>query len=169
MSELLQFIIVAAFGAFCFGCGYLTAFIVARNQWRDEMIKRGVARYNWQTGKWVTRHEHPRANQKATYFEQRRRIIRKWVGLRATFAPGRIRSHNLPKLPNGRKWRTDLSTALLWSFQGGTLTYEYRNIPMLKQPFEVALYMRLIWETKPGTTIEIGTSSGVPPCGCRTS
>ena len=26
MSELLQFIIVAAFGAFCFGCGYLTAF-----------------------------------------------------------------------------------------------------------------------------------------------
>jgi hypothetical protein len=40
------------FGAFCFGCGYLTAFIVTRNQWRDEMIKRGVARYNWQTGKW---------------------------------------------------------------------------------------------------------------------
>jgi hypothetical protein len=37
-------------GAFCFGCSYLTAFIVTRNQWRDEMIKRGVARYNWQTG-----------------------------------------------------------------------------------------------------------------------
>ena len=52
MSELLQFIIVAAFGTFCFGCGYLTAFIVSRNRWRDEMIKRGVARYNWQTGEW---------------------------------------------------------------------------------------------------------------------
>jgi hypothetical protein len=52
MSELLQFIIVAAFGALCFGCGYLTAFFVTRNCWRDEMIKRGVARYNWQTGKW---------------------------------------------------------------------------------------------------------------------
>ena len=51
MSELLQFIIVVAFGAFCFGCGYLTAFIVTRNKWRDEMIKRGVARYNWTTGK----------------------------------------------------------------------------------------------------------------------
>jgi hypothetical protein len=49
---LLQVIIVVAFGAFCFGCGYLTAFIVTRNQWRDEMIKRGVARYNWHTGKW---------------------------------------------------------------------------------------------------------------------
>jgi hypothetical protein len=49
MSELLQFIIVAAFGALCFGCGYL---IVTRNKFRDEMIKRGVARYDWQTGKW---------------------------------------------------------------------------------------------------------------------
>jgi hypothetical protein len=45
MSELLQFIIVAAFGALCFGGGYLTAFIVTRNKWRDEKIKRGVARY----------------------------------------------------------------------------------------------------------------------------
>ena len=52
MSDPLQFIIVIGFGALCFGCGYLTAFIVTRNNWRDEMIKRGVARYNWQTGKW---------------------------------------------------------------------------------------------------------------------
>jgi hypothetical protein len=53
MSQLLlQVLIVVAFGALCFGFGYLTAFIVTRNKWRDEMIKRGVARYNWQTGKW---------------------------------------------------------------------------------------------------------------------
>ena len=42
-----------SFGAICFGCGYLIAFIVVRNQWRDEMIKRGVARYklaDWQMG-----------------------------------------------------------------------------------------------------------------------
>ena len=52
MSELSQIMIVVGFGALCFGCGYLTAFIVTRNKWRDEMIKRGVARYNWQTGKW---------------------------------------------------------------------------------------------------------------------
>jgi hypothetical protein len=36
----------------CFACGYLIAFIVVRNQWRDAMIKRGVARYDWRTGKW---------------------------------------------------------------------------------------------------------------------
>jgi len=52
MSDLLQFVIVAGFGALCFGFGYLIAFIVTRNRWRDEMIKRGVARYNWKTGKW---------------------------------------------------------------------------------------------------------------------
>ena len=49
---LLQINVVVAFGGLCFGCGYLVSFIVTRNKWRDEMIKRGVARYNWQTGKW---------------------------------------------------------------------------------------------------------------------
>jgi hypothetical protein len=49
MSDLSQFAIVAGFGALCFGCGYLIAFIVTRNRFRD---KRGVARYDWQTGKW---------------------------------------------------------------------------------------------------------------------
>ena len=52
MSELSQFIIVVALGELCFGCGYLVAFIVTRNKWRDEMIRRGVAGYNSQTGKW---------------------------------------------------------------------------------------------------------------------
>ena len=51
-DEVLQFIIVVGFGALCFGCGCLTAFTVTRNKYRDEMIKRGVARYNQQTGKW---------------------------------------------------------------------------------------------------------------------
>jgi hypothetical protein len=52
MSEQLQFIILVALGGLCFGCGYLVAFIVTRNKWREEMIRRGVARYNSQTGKW---------------------------------------------------------------------------------------------------------------------
>jgi len=36
MSDLLQLVIVAAFAAFCFGFGYLTAFIVTRNKWRRD-------------------------------------------------------------------------------------------------------------------------------------
>lgn len=51
-DQLLQFIIVIALGGLCFGCGCLTAFIVTRTKFRNEMIKRGVARYNQQTGKW---------------------------------------------------------------------------------------------------------------------
>jgi len=52
MSERLQFIIMAGFALVCFGCGYLTAFIVTRNKWRDEMIERRIARFDWRTGKW---------------------------------------------------------------------------------------------------------------------
>ena len=50
MSELLQLVIVVAFGELCFGCGYLTGFIVTTQPLADEMIERGVARYSWQTG-----------------------------------------------------------------------------------------------------------------------
>jgi hypothetical protein len=32
MSEQLQFIIVVAFGALCFGCGVVTAFLVTRGR-----------------------------------------------------------------------------------------------------------------------------------------
>jgi hypothetical protein len=35
MRELSQFIIVAGFGAFCFGCGYLMGFLVTRHEWRE--------------------------------------------------------------------------------------------------------------------------------------
>jgi hypothetical protein len=51
-EQLVQFGVVFAFGALFFGCGCLTAFIVTRNRFRKEMIKRGAARYNEQTGKW---------------------------------------------------------------------------------------------------------------------
>ena len=53
MSQLLlQVVIVVAFGAFCFSCGALVSWILTRNRWRDQMIKRGHARYNWHNGKW---------------------------------------------------------------------------------------------------------------------
>jgi cephalosporin hydroxylase len=65
-----------------------------------------------------------------------------------------------PALPNDRHWRSDIPVGLHWELQRGTIGYRYRDIPMLKHPVEIALYMRLIWETKPSTIIEIGTQSG---------
>ena len=44
-KPLLEFIILFAFGALCFGCGYLIAFIVTRTKFRNQMIKRGAAHY----------------------------------------------------------------------------------------------------------------------------
>ena len=45
MSAPLQFIIMVAFGALCFGCGYLIAFIVTRNRFSHEPPKREESRY----------------------------------------------------------------------------------------------------------------------------
>jgi hypothetical protein len=38
ISRYSQFIIVADFGAICFGFGYLIGLIVARNEWGDRYI-----------------------------------------------------------------------------------------------------------------------------------
>ena len=81
MSELLQFIIVVGFGALCFGCGYLTGFIVTCNHWR-EMIKHGVARYNSQTGFWEgSRQADPTRTRRAgsQSISAFRRSIRSWA------------------------------------------------------------------------------------------
>jgi hypothetical protein len=51
-DEVLQFIIVVGFGALCFGCGYLMAFLVTRTRFRNQMIKRGAAHFDSETGKW---------------------------------------------------------------------------------------------------------------------
>jgi hypothetical protein len=48
----INLILIAAFSAAWFGLGYWTSWIIARNSWRDEMIRRKHASYNWMTGKW---------------------------------------------------------------------------------------------------------------------
>ncbi len=66
----------------------------------------------------------------------------------------------LPPLPDGRGWRTAISPALHISIMRGLIDYRYRDIPTQKHPVEIALYMRLIWELKPRTIIEIGSLFG---------
>jgi cephalosporin hydroxylase len=65
-----------------------------------------------------------------------------------------------PPLPGGRTWQTAIPPAMLFSFVEGATNYRYRDIPMQKHPVEIALYMRLLWEIKPATIIEIGTLAG---------
>ena len=66
----------------------------------------------------------------------------------------------LPSLPGGRGWRTAISPALHISIIRGMMEYHYRDIPMQKHPMDMALYLRLMWQLKPRTIIEIGSLAG---------
>ena len=44
--------------------------------------------------------------------------------------------------------------------QDGIFKYTYRGVPMLKCPFDIALYTRLIWDLKPKTLLEFGSKFG---------
>lgn len=55
---------------------------------------------------------------------------------------------------------SDIPYELLMKIQQGTLAYTYRGVPMLKNPFDLALYPLLLEEARPRTLIEIGTHQG---------
>lgn len=55
---------------------------------------------------------------------------------------------------------TILTNELLDTIQHGSVTYTYRDIETQKDPFDLALYMQLLWREKPQTIIEIGSKHG---------
>jgi cephalosporin hydroxylase len=66
-----------------------------------------------------------------------------------------------PKIPTDkRSWGTTIPYELMMSIQNATHNYSYRGVPMIKNPFDFALYPLLIWNLKPRTIIEIGSKSG---------
>lgn len=68
---------------------------------------------------------------------------------------------NLPTAALGdHGFETAIPPALRDTIQRGTLAGSYRGVPMWKNPLDLALYQRLIWETKPRTIIEVGTNAG---------
>lgn len=66
----------------------------------------------------------------------------------------------IPYRPHRRRWGIDLPLGAVSSIQHGALHYSYRGIPMLKNPFDVALYQLLLWQARPRTVIEIGSYLG---------
>ena len=59
-----------------------------------------------------------------------------------------------------RSWKTSLPRQTLLGIQQSLHNYHYRGVPMLKNPFDVALYPMLVWQLKPRTIFEIGSKSG---------
>ncbi|WP_231510343.1 CmcI family methyltransferase [Fischerella sp. PCC 9605] len=65
------------------------------------------------------------------------------------------------KIPNHeRPWRTTLPRETMLSIQHASHNYSYRGVPMIKNPFDFALYPLLLWTLKPRTIIEIGSKDG---------
>jgi cephalosporin hydroxylase len=59
-----------------------------------------------------------------------------------------------------RGFKTAFPPELLQSVQAGTMAYTHRGIRCLKDPFDLAIYSRLIWDLKPKSLIEIGSNQG---------
>jgi cephalosporin hydroxylase len=55
---------------------------------------------------------------------------------------------------------SEIPYELLMKIQQGTLNTRYRGVPMLKNPFDLALYSMLLERARPATLIEIGTNAG---------
>jgi cephalosporin hydroxylase len=55
---------------------------------------------------------------------------------------------------------TDIPYELLMKIQQGTMAYRYRGLPLLKNPFDLAIYLLLLERLRPRTLIEIGSFAG---------
>lgn len=53
-----------------------------------------------------------------------------------------------------------LSPSAIEGIQKGALSYTYKGVRTVKNPFDLALYQLLLWRDKPRTIIEIGTHRG---------
>ena len=66
-----------------------------------------------------------------------------------------------PEIPTAqRPWHSGLPYETLKSIHLASHHYSHRGVPMIKDPFDVALYPLLIWNLKPRTIIEIGSKEG---------
>jgi cephalosporin hydroxylase len=84
---------------------------------------------------------------------------------------GRASSHMTQAFRRAVNWRPRLPVQLdadrsalrrsdLRSIQSGTLRYTFRDVPCLKNPFDLALYTMLLNQLRPTTIVEVGSASG---------
>lgn len=56
--------------------------------------------------------------------------------------------------------RSDICYDLLMKIQQGAMAYTYRGVPLLKNPFDLAIYPMLLGRERPRTLIEVGSYMG---------
>lgn len=62
--------------------------------------------------------------------------------------------------PEQRPYNSSIPLATLTSIQSACQSSAYHGVPMVKSPFDFALYPQLVWNYKPRTIIEIGSKKG---------
>jgi cephalosporin hydroxylase len=62
--------------------------------------------------------------------------------------------------PGSRSYASSLDKQTLRSVQSACHNYSYKGVPMIKNPFDFALYPLVVWKIKPRTIIEVGSKSG---------
>lgn len=61
--------------------------------------------------------------------------------------------------PEQRPYTTDIEPKTLLNIQSAKAKYSYRGSTLPKNPFDLALYQTLLWNTKPKSIIEIGSKT----------
>lgn len=59
-----------------------------------------------------------------------------------------------------RSYASDIPKAFLDRLQASVHHYTYKNVQLVKSPFELALYPLLLWDLRPRTILEIGSKEG---------
>lgn len=59
-----------------------------------------------------------------------------------------------------RSFDTAFASDFLGAYQEGSLSYTYKGVPCLKSPIDLAIYLRVLWQERPRTIVEIGTRAG---------
>lgn len=59
-----------------------------------------------------------------------------------------------------RSFKSPFPPEVLASIQKGVMRYSYKDIRCLKSPIDLAIYLKLLWDLKPRTIIEIGSQAG---------
>jgi cephalosporin hydroxylase len=69
-----------------------------------------------------------------------------------------------PEIPDQitgeQAWLSSVPREFLKSLQKRLHNFSYLGVPLLKNPFDLAIYSQLLWRLKPRTIVEIGSESG---------
>src|SRR3984893_14144376 len=78
------------------------------------------------------------------------------VFLSEALSPPQITEEQVREQP----WYSSVPRPFLKSLQNRLHNFSYMGVPLLKNPFDLAIYSQLLWALKPRTIVEIGSASG---------